>query len=58
MALVLSTIAAGTIVNIDTSEAVAINGVQLYIDWRDVPGINVILHNDTPVFPEKMVCLF
>lgn len=55
MAYVTSPTASGKILNVDTTQALAMPGVVAYIDHTDVPGTLLIVHNDTPVFAKDIV---
>uniref|UniRef100_A0A914VPR6 Aldehyde oxidase/xanthine dehydrogenase a/b hammerhead domain-containing protein n=1 Tax=Plectus sambesii TaxID=2011161 RepID=A0A914VPR6_9BILA len=58
LAFVLSTKASAKILSVDTSEALKIDGVECYIDHRDVPGKPLIGQNDTPVFAIEQVTFY
>ncbi|KAI6200324.1 Ferredoxin [Aphelenchoides besseyi] len=57
-AYVTSPVANGPINDIDTTEALQINGVVGYIDWRDVPGSLEIGHWGQVVFAKDRVSYF
>ena len=57
MALVSSRETYAKIINIDQSEALAIEGVEAFISHKDVPGNNVIgVCEDEEVFASNTVC--
>jgi len=53
-AFVLSTVASGTIQSIDTSKALAMEGVVAWIDASDVPGTN-ITDAQVPIFAKSEI---
>ncbi|KAL6737361.1 hypothetical protein Aduo_011012 [Ancylostoma duodenale] len=56
MAFVMSPIACGTIESVDTSDALTMDGVVLYIDDDDVlEGARIGHQNDTPIFAKDKI---
>ena len=57
LALVLSTKAHAKILSVDTTDALKIPGAVDYIDYKDVPGSNIIGHiiNDEEIFATRSV---
>lgn len=55
MAYVMSNVASGKILEVDTSKALQLPGVVDYIDHTDVPGQLLVIHNDTPIFAKDTV---
>lgn len=53
----LSSIACGELVGVDTSAALKVPGVVAYIDSRDVHD-GFLIEGDTPVFVERKVASF
>ncbi len=55
--LVFSPFAHAEIVSIDTSEALAVEGVKAVLTWKDIPGENQVSHlfHDEPLLPETEV---
>ncbi|KAJ8719962.1 hypothetical protein PYW07_012005 [Mythimna separata] len=57
-AFVLSTVGKGTIVKIDPSEALALDGVVAFYTHKDIPGLNSFTPTDSGVTPvnEEVLC--
>lgn len=55
MAYVMSNVASGKIVEVDSTTALKLPGVVDYIDHTDVPGSLLVINHDTPVFAKEIV---
>ncbi|KAI6175673.1 Ferredoxin [Aphelenchoides bicaudatus] len=58
MAYVMSNCASGTITNVDTTDALSMDGIKGYIDWQDISGSLVIGHWGKTVFAKDRVNFF
>jgi xanthine dehydrogenase large subunit len=54
----MSPVASGMINSVDPTEALQMDGVRGYIDWRDVPGSLSIGHWGQVVFAKERVSFF